>query len=118
VSNIEQGLTIMMMGLGITFGALIIFIGLIMLLKRLFPAKQKVDPASEKATAPKAAGPQTRDTTEEEIAIAITVALAHLYSQELCRSNLGVDLEQGPGPWWSVGRQEQHSEIGQKQGRN
>jgi sodium pump decarboxylase gamma subunit len=119
MSNIEQGLTIMVMGLSITFSALIIFIGVILLLKRLFPARQKTDPAREKAAAQKVVGPQSRDTTEEEIAIAITVALAHLYSQELCRSNLGVDLEQGHGPWWAVGRLEQHSlETAQIQGRN
>jgi sodium pump decarboxylase gamma subunit len=119
VSNIEQGLTIMVMGLSITFSALIIFIGIIMLLKRLFPARQKVDSAREKASVQKVVGPQTRDTTEEEIAIAITVALAHLYSQELCRSNLGVDLERGHGPWWSVGRLEQHpADAAQIQGRN
>ena len=119
MNNIEQGLTIMVMGLSITFSALIIFIGIIMLLRRLFPARQKVDLAREKAAAQKVVNPQTRDTTEEEIAIAITVALAHLYSQELCRSNLGVDLEQGHGPWWTVGRLEQHPlDATQMQGRN
>lgn len=109
----------MVMGLSITFSALIIFIGIIMLLKRLFPVRQKVDSVREKTPAQKVAGPQTRDTTEEEIAIAITVALAHLYSQELCRSNLGVNLEQGHGPWWAVGRLEQHPlDATQIQGRN
>ncbi|MCL4296084.1 MAG: OadG family protein [Anaerolineae bacterium] len=119
MSNIEQGLTILVMGLSITFSALIIFIGIIMLLKRLFPARQKADLAREKAALPKVTGRLTRDTTEEEVAVAITVALAHLYSQELCRSNLGVDLEQGHGPWWTVGRLEQHPlDATQMQGRN
>lgn len=119
MSNIEQGLGIMVLGLGITFSALAIFIGIILLLQRLFPAEQAAEGKQEKGTDQPAIGLSARDTTEEEIAAAITVALAQLYSHELCRSNLGVTLEQGHSPWWSVGRHEETPlDIVPVQGRN
>lgn len=119
MSNIEQGLEIMVLGLSITFGALAVFIGIILLLQRLFPAEQATEGAQGKAADQMAARLLTRDTTEEEIVVAITVALAQLYSYELCRSNLGVSLEQGHSPWWTVGRLEQTPlDIIPVQGRN
>jgi len=50
-----------------------------------------------------------RDSTEEEIAAAIIMALAYLHSYELCRSRLGEALEDGPGQWWTVGQVEGRS---------
>ncbi len=119
MNDMQQGLTVMVMGLSITFSALAIFIGVIMLLKRLFPAGQASDSAKTEAAKQSITRPMARDTTEEEIAVAITVALAHLYSYELCRSNLGIALEEGHSPWWTVGRLEQQPlEAVQLQGRN
>ena len=101
MNNIGQGFAIMIMGLGITFTALGLFIGLILLLERIFPPKLE---AEEEVEVWPAISQMERDTTEEEIAAAIAIALAHLYSYELCRSDLGIDLESGHGPWWVGGR--------------
>lgn len=96
----------MIMGLGITFTALGLFVGLILLLEYLFPPKPKTK--KEEAFQTRSAVSQMdRDTTDEEIAAAIAIALAHLYSYELCRSDLGVDLEKERSPWWVGGRLEQ-----------
>ncbi|MBI1880042.1 MAG: OadG family protein [Chloroflexi bacterium] len=102
MNNLGQGLAIMIMGLGITFTALGLFIGLILLLERFFPPKAQTG-AEAFETLP-AVSQFERDTTDEEIAAAIAIALAHLYSYELCRSDLGVDLEKGRSPWWVGGR--------------
>lgn len=103
MNNLGQGFAIMIMGLGITFTALGLFIGLILLLERLFPPKAETEAEEEFETMP-AVSQLERDTTDEEIAAAIAIALAHLYSYELCRSDLGIDLEQGRGSWWVSGR--------------
>jgi Na+-transporting methylmalonyl-CoA/oxaloacetate decarboxylase gamma subunit len=103
MNNIGQGFAIMIMGLGITFTALGLFIGLILLLERIFPPKSEVEEEGEVEVRP-LVSQMERDTSEEEIAAAIAIALAHLYSYELCRSDLGIDLESGHGPWWIGGR--------------
>lgn len=97
----------MVMGLGLTFIALGLFIGLIVLLERLFPPKPKA--ATEAFETQSVVSQMERDTADEEIAAAIAIALAHVYSHELCRSDLGVDLEKGHGPWWVGGRLDQSS---------
>jgi Na+-transporting methylmalonyl-CoA/oxaloacetate decarboxylase gamma subunit len=119
MNNIEQGLAIMVMGLSITFSALALFIGVIILLQRLFPAGEEADSTEEKRVEQPVISRLARDTGEEEIAVAISVALAHLYSYELCRSNLGETLEKGHGPWWNAG-QWQHFALGsvELRGRN
>ena len=119
MNNIEQGLAIMVMGLGFTFSALTIFIGVIVVLQRLFPVPKRSNTAEREAAERQAVSPLARDTGADEIAVAITVALAHLYSYELCRSNLGKSLETGPGPWWTASRLEQYGlETVERQGRN
>ena len=106
MTNIEQGLTLMVLGLGTTFSALAIFIGLIVLLSRVFPPAQEPDsPSAEVADQP-AVTQLLRDTTQEEIAAAIAMALAHVHSLELCRSNLGETLEHARGQWWTMGQVE------------
>jgi sodium pump decarboxylase gamma subunit len=104
MSNLMQGLSIMVMGLGITFLALGIFIGVILLLERFFPPKSDAEETQEKVEERTTYSSMDRDTTEEEIVAAISIALAHLYSQELCRNDLGISLESGRGPWWTTGR--------------
>ena len=109
MSNFQQGLTIMVLGLSITFSALAIFIGIIVLLGRLFPAGEEPDSPSNDVADEPVVSHLGRDSTEEEIAAAITIALAHLHSYELCRSRLGEALEDGPGQWWTVGQVEGRS---------
>lgn len=109
MANLGQGLAIMIMGLGITFTALALFIGIILLLEWLFPPKSEVEEIEEELAAEvrPVISQMERDTTDEEIAAAIFIALAHLYSYELCRSKLGDALTDGRGAWWVGGRLEQ-----------
>jgi Na+-transporting methylmalonyl-CoA/oxaloacetate decarboxylase gamma subunit len=119
MNNIEQGLTIMVMGLGLTFSVLGIFIGVIVALQRLFPVPGESDAPKKEAAGRQAVSPLARETSADEIAVAITVALAHLYSYELCRSNLGRGLEAGHGPWWTASRLEQYGlETVERRGGN
>jgi sodium pump decarboxylase gamma subunit len=107
MSNVGQGLAISMMGMGITFAALAIFIGIMVVLQRLFPVEAKHVEETEQAEERETVNTLARDTSEQEIAVAISVALAHLYSQ----NNLGKSLEDGGGPWWTAGQFEQHALI-------
>jgi sodium pump decarboxylase gamma subunit len=119
MNNIEQGLAIMVAGLSLTFSVLAILIGVIVALQRLFPVYKGSNTAEREAAERQAVSPSARDTSADEIAVAITVALAHLYSHELCRSNLGKSLETGHGPWWTASRLEQYSlEAVETRGRN
>jgi Na+-transporting methylmalonyl-CoA/oxaloacetate decarboxylase gamma subunit len=96
----------MIMGLGITFTALGLFIGIILLLDRIFPPRPEEEEEEEEVR-PVISQMERRDTTDEEIAAAIFAALAQLHSYELCRSELGLSLEKGHGPWWVGGRLDQ-----------
>jgi Na+-transporting methylmalonyl-CoA/oxaloacetate decarboxylase gamma subunit len=107
LSNLVYGLGIMIMGLVITFGALAIFIGAILLLKRLFPSRGKVEAEADLVEGQAFNSPE-RDTTEAEVVAAIAVALAYLQSNERCRNGLGAALEDQRSPWWVGGRLDQY----------
>jgi sodium pump decarboxylase gamma subunit len=110
MSNVSQGLAIMLMGLGITFTALGIFIGVMLVLQKLFPAEvEGAEEPEEPAEQDKTVSAMVRDTSEDEIAAAITLALAHLYAREAYPDNLGKSLEAGSGPWWTAGQFERHA---------
>lgn len=109
MANLGQGFAIMIMGLSITFTALALFIGIILLLERIFPPKSEAEEIEEELEAEvrPVVSQMERDSTDEEIAAAIFIALAHLYNDELCRSKLGDALTDGRGAWWVGGRLEQ-----------
>ncbi len=119
MENLGTGLTILIMGLAITFTALAIFMGVISLLRFLFPAAEAA-PGHNDGEEWQPVSTLDRDTTDEEIAAAITVALAQIYSHALCCSELGLALEAGIGPWWVAGRlDDQHTQRElQIKGRN
>jgi Na+-transporting methylmalonyl-CoA/oxaloacetate decarboxylase gamma subunit len=104
MENLPQGFAILVMGLAITFAALAIFIGVITLLNRFFPPGQE---SEEEVEEREFVGSLERDTTDEEIAAAIVIALSQLYSYEICRSDLGISLETGHSQWWITGRRDQ-----------
>jgi sodium pump decarboxylase gamma subunit len=99
---LEQGLWISVIGLTILFIAMGLLFVLMMLLERL--SRSRTQPVSQAEAA------FTRDTTtpeqakNDEIAAAITVAVAYLRGQERGKSSLGSSLETGPGQWWLQGR--------------
>jgi sodium pump decarboxylase gamma subunit len=103
VSNLGQGFAIMIMGLGITFAALGLFIGLIVSLNRLFPPETETseEQASEN---PSPVNLAEQGTADEELVAAIAAALAHLHSSRPRPGSLGDDLLKGPSTWWVAGR--------------
>ena len=93
-----QGLMISVVGMGLTFTALGLLVGVMTLLERLTRSR----PAPVLSPQPKTTGSSlARHAEDEEIAAAIAVALVHLQSLDICRSRLGAALENGPGAWWT-----------------
>ncbi len=90
-----QGLQVSVLGLLITFLALGLFVLVMVLLKRLFPAEIRPDEP--------AGNPQThiQKPGEAELA-AVAAAAAALYRKSKMDPNLGRLLEQPKGAWWST----------------
>ena len=105
MSVILQGLSISVLGLGLTFAALGLFILVMVVLQRLFRLRPPASVEREPEALP-AGSALARDTEAEaaERAAAIAVALSHLRSLEICQSGLGEALEAGRGPWWGGGQ--------------
>ncbi len=100
-----QGLTISLLGMGLTFLALGLLIIAMIVLERYFRDEEPAEPA-ETAVFPEESlvmGPET--TEDEEIAAVIATALAYWRSIE--QSGLGSTLESEPSSWWVMGRARQ-----------
>jgi sodium pump decarboxylase gamma subunit len=99
----EQGLTVGVIGMGITFAVLGVVVLLMVLLRSAAHGRQAtpLQPQTE-APAEAAALPHA---IEEEVVAAIAVALAHLGVVEASQGGLGSSLEAGHGPWWRGGHQ-------------
>lgn len=98
---LAEGLNISLLGLSLTFASLGLLILIIWTLDRVFRAK----PAAQPPTSPvkrreRSVGALERESEEEVIAVAITIALSHIRSLEICRAGLGESLEDGRGGWW------------------
>ena len=96
MTDFQTGLMISIVGLVVTFSALLIFIGVMVLLQKLFPVKKKAG-----TPAPIAEDKPVELTIEtasgaEEIAAALA-AIAYLRSQNT--GQLGASLLYGPGPY-------------------
>ncbi len=88
-SNFSTGLMVSVVGLTITFSALLIFIGVIMLLKILFPYKEeKEEPVTTISS-----------ENDEEITAAIA-AVAYLQGRH--SNQLGSALMDGKSPFWTA----------------
>jgi sodium pump decarboxylase gamma subunit len=99
-ADFQTGLMVSVVGLAITFSALLIFIGIIVLLKTIFPYKEEkseeTDDASHKEETITVA---SSDKSEEELTAAIA-AVIYLHGQ---RSNqLGAALTAGKSPFWTA----------------
>ena len=92
-SDMATGLMVSGVGLAITFSALLIFIGVIMALKALFPYKEQTPEKS-----PEEALPTVIETNEEELTAAIT---AVLYLRKRRSSQLGSALSEGKSTFWT-----------------
>jgi len=96
LTDFQTGLMISVIGLLVTFTALGIFIGIIVLLKKLFPVKaKKTDTEVAIISEPAEAIPQTEDDSEN-IAAAVA-AVTYLRSRRA--GQLGAALLSGPGPF-------------------
>jgi hypothetical protein len=97
VTQLGQALSLSGIGIFITFGALVIIILLIRLLKLVFPAG-KSDVMSSQA----GYGMDAREILKEQAA---AVAVAALLDKEkgVRKSRLGALLEESVGEWWKQG---------------
>lgn len=97
MTDFQSGLLISVVGLLSTFSALLIFIGVIIGLQKLFPVKEKKFEAVAPVEAAEPAEAVTKaETNAEEIAAAVA-AVAVLRAQR--SGQLGASLVSGPGPY-------------------
>lgn len=100
MSELGQGLTLSWVGILITFSALGILIGLILLLKVLFPAREERSAAE--ASVPERAPSQEREKLLQKAAgIGVGVLVMKLSGSP--RGSLGKTLEDPVGGWWRKG---------------
>jgi len=104
-----QGLTISLMGMGLTFAALGLLILAMYLLERLTRDQTGPPVAAQTDLPAKAPVSALAQDSAEEVVAAIAIALAHVRSLDICHSGLGSTLEVGPGPWWRMGQTHQLS---------
>ena len=93
-----DGLTLSALGLGITFTALGLLIGLIYLLQALFSPKPK--PAPVVAATPVQSGESQTEIEKLAVAMAIATCLLEDDLAEAANQSLGQSLERGHGRWW------------------
>lgn len=94
-----QGLTISIVGLGLTFFALVLLVLVITVLERLTRGKPLQSIGLEGGIAIQTAVQPASE--EDEVVAAIAVALAHVQASDGCRSGLGASLEYGRSHWWT-----------------
>jgi Na+-transporting methylmalonyl-CoA/oxaloacetate decarboxylase gamma subunit len=95
--DIANGWTLTILGLFVAFLAMGIFIGVIVLLKRLFPYKEEVVEADE-AEAVVVSTPVSGLMEAEVAAIAVAIVAA----RQPDRSPIGSALLEGRGAWWGA----------------
>ena len=101
MSNIMDGVVLLVVGMVILFAAMALLIVAMVVLERVFrirrptPDKQEI---GETETVSKLA----IDTEDEEIVASIAVALVKARSLDITRSGLGTTLEASRGLWWAM----------------
>jgi len=96
LTDFQTGLLISVVGLVVTFSALLIFIGVMVLLQKLFPVKKQAEtPQSIVEEKPSELTIET-ESGDDEIAAALA-AIAYIRSQNT--GQLGASLLYGPGPY-------------------
>ena len=98
MNNMVQGLEVSVLGILITFTALGVFILIMIVLQRLFPA------AESNASAKKEEQPLVEvqiEETGEDAAVVAAIAAALSYLRARSQSGLGSSLQEGRGGWWS-----------------
>jgi len=96
LTDFQSGLMISVVGLVVTFSALLIFIGVMVLLQKLFPVKKKTETLAPISPDKPVELTIETESGDEEIAAALA-AIAYLHSQNT--GQLGATLLYGPGPY-------------------
>jgi Na+-transporting methylmalonyl-CoA/oxaloacetate decarboxylase gamma subunit len=97
LSDFQSGLLISVVGLLTTFIALLVFIGVMVILQKLFPVKEEEpdQPAIIEKLATEKIEVKTESNAEE--IVAAVAAVAYLRAQRA--GQLGASLLSGPGPY-------------------
>lgn len=96
MTDFQTGLLISVVGLVVTFTALFIFIGVMVLLQKIFPVKKAVEVSTPAVPDQPAEMNVTAESGEEEITAALA-AIAFLRTRN--SGQLGDTLRYGPGPY-------------------
>jgi Na+-transporting methylmalonyl-CoA/oxaloacetate decarboxylase gamma subunit len=97
-----QGLQLSLLGMATTFGALGLFILIIVLLQATFGERRRHADTSASVSSSTADGPiQATDSPEAHLAAAIAVAIELERQPASGPGGLGASLRRGPGRWWS-----------------
>jgi Na+-transporting methylmalonyl-CoA/oxaloacetate decarboxylase gamma subunit len=96
LTDFQAGLMISVVGLVVTFSALLIFIGVMVLLQKLFPVKKKSETAAPISPDKSAEVIIEAESGDDEL-VAALAAIAYLRSQNT--GQLGATLLYGPGPY-------------------
>lgn len=102
MGEIGQGLTLSGLGILITFSALGILIGLILLLKALFPMRVKSDESEEDLSTSDPSPSIEREKLRKQAAAAGVSVLVRKMSRST-KGNLGKQLEDPVSGWWRKG---------------
>ena len=105
MNEIIQGLNISLVGLLVTFTALGLFILMILLLEKIFPARPQVieeRTPSEEASNLQILGEDASGNVDPATAAAIMAAIC--YFQMQARPALGARLVEGHGRWWTANK--------------
>jgi Na+-transporting methylmalonyl-CoA/oxaloacetate decarboxylase gamma subunit len=97
MDTIQTGLLVSAIGLLVTFTALGVFIGVIVLLQKLFPPKPEADESVEEQPVAAIAEATQKSDDSDEALVAILAAAAYLRSRQ--SGQLGSTLLAGPGPY-------------------
>jgi Na+-transporting methylmalonyl-CoA/oxaloacetate decarboxylase gamma subunit len=103
LTSFEKGLEVSLLGILITFLALGVFILIMIVLQRLFPAKETDASAKEDEQ------PLVEVKIEEigeDAAVVAAIAAALSYLRARAQSSLGSSLQEGRGSWWSSRKME------------
>ena len=103
MTDFMKGLSILVWGWGASFVAMAVFMGLILLLRRIFPYKAEVEESEAEGEAETTLVLDTEAVSEdEEVVAAIAAAVGYLRAKSQTR--LGGTLESGRGRWWVSNR--------------
>lgn len=97
--DFQTGLMVSVVGLSITFLALFIFIGVIMLLKALFPYKAEEPEGGDDDNDAEPVMIETSGAEDEEVAAAVA---AVMYVRGRRSNSLGASLTEGHSPFWTA----------------